>query len=285
MRSNAALVGRVAGRYLASTGKLVAEYQKAIAALEDGDDSLLVTFMESTIAIIPYGGPRPDWFDALTTVKRNTLTKLYKSMDRLNSAQKQWPDNPQVTPEVRKNWLLHEARTWAKALRTLEIAVAVEWATLEIKHGPFTVVPVPGTSKKIIDAALAALDGVTDKLRAKCPQVLYGKVFLTDKVKKGPGGYYWASHDALYLDPHVDFSMKTRDQIYAIIHELGHRHDAKFLSNGGREKYWALSTRKVHVSTYGASDPVENYAEGFAHFILGMDMPSALAEILADELK
>jgi hypothetical protein len=39
------------------------------------------------------------------------------------------------------------------------------------------------------------------------------------------------------------------------------------------------------VTPYGGTSPKENYADGFAHFVLGMDMPPELAAILEDEVK
>jgi len=39
----------------------------------------------------------------------------------------------------------------------------------------------------------------------------------------------------------------------------------------------------LSVTPYGATKPMENYAEAFAHYVLGMDMPQELADILASE--
>lgn len=372
---------RVLSRYLdaksPAKGKaLVPDYQKAFKALESGDEAPMNEFALSTARIIlPVpGGALPDWFTALGTVKRNAILGLYKEFGRYNRAREGMLANDSIDAQRRVRVLEHIAKEWGKAVRTLEIATAVTDVALEIKHGPFTVIPVPGLTKKQVVDALAALDTATEKLRPKCPRVLYGKVFFSTTLQKGVAARYVEQHDTLYLNVRAK---KRFDDIFTIIHELGHRHEAKFLSKAGHDEYWDLSTRKVyetihfdaklrdevadecvllaqlkglgkplptlseplilwlksphphehgdvralttaflkgeidertlhaaikssadhdvmtdkvlheplHVTPYGGTKPSENYADGFAHFILGMDMPSKLAEILAEELK
>jgi hypothetical protein len=194
-------------------------------------------------------------------------------------------NNPKVPLEQTLEWLEYRAASWAKAIRTLEIVSAVGDEDIEVKHGPFTMIPMPGVTSKLAKAALDALDVATAKVKAKCARVLYGKLFVTTTMRKGVAAEYTRENDSLYLNV---LAKKRFSDVFTIIHELGHRHDAKFLSDAGRKMYWALSTRKVeplHVTPYGATKPGENYADGFAHFILGMDVPAELAAILEDEVR
>jgi hypothetical protein len=227
-------------------------------------------------------------------------------------------------------------------------------------------------TKAQLAAALSALDEAASKIRPKFPQLLYGKVFLSQHIKKGVAAHYEYASDSMTLNVKAK---KRFSDVYTLIHELGHRHDAKFLLAANRKTYWDLSTRKVResikfdetlrrqmadeavslakakaqgrplpsmsdllvlwlksphpvgdvrslttkylqhqitgeelhqalmgkadgevmtekilhgpirVTEYGGENPVENYAEGFAHFVLGMDMPPELAAIIASESK
>ena len=52
----------------------------------------------------------------------------------------------------------------------------------------------------------------------------------------------------------------------------------------GHEDRTAITDKLIHgplsVTPYGATKPTENFAEAFAHFVLGLDMPPQLAEIM-----
>jgi len=260
-------------------------------------------------------------------------------------------------------------KAWAKPLRTLELASSVS-DDEGIPRGPFTVIPIPGLTKAEIDGALSVLDAAVEKIRPKFSKVLYGKVYLSKHLKRGVAAWYDETSDSLSLNV---AAKKRFDDVFTVIHELGHRHEKRFLNRENRTKFWDLSTRKtyeviefdaklrgqmadevvamakakgaghpmpamsdtlvwwlksphptghipktttkflkgeidekalhaavmgkhdaqvqtdkvlsgpLHVTPYGATNPGENYADGFAHFVLGKDMPAPLAAILADE--
>lgn len=366
-----AMPGRVAQRYLEAKGKakgqsFVPEYTKALKALEGGDGKPLRALAESIVKLVEGDGKRPEWMAALSTQKMNAVRHVYKGAQVYLMYASSVDSHPELIPSM-----LRDYGDWAKPLRTLELATALDDKVLEIKRGPFVVVPIPGVTKASADAALEALDEATSKLRTKCPKVLYGKVFFSNHLKKGKAAWYDVGTDTLALNV---LAKKRFDDIFTIIHELGHRHEYKFLSSPGKIEYWNLSTMPeyevihfdaklreqmadefmslvklkalgkpmpdmsealmwwiksphpigdvrrlggkfvmgevdekelraavkgkadasvrtdkvirgpLHVTPYGATKPGENYADGFAHFVLGMDMPAELAAILAEEL-
>ncbi len=361
---------RIIARYLASKGsggvRLVPDYTKALDALKGGNPKPLQEFARQTLKVIfPNEDFKPpDWYYGLGTAKRNAINGLQKDLNRY-LMEVPLLVRPEAIPSA-----VALAETWAKALRTLEIAsVAIE--TEEIQRGPFTVVAMPGVTLTRTSMALEALDEAVAKIRPKFPKVLYGKVFLSNHLDRKSAAWYVYMEDKFYLD--VNASKRFND-VYTIIHELGHRHEHKFLSKANRAKFWALSTSKVFektlfddklrrqvaqevidlakakaigrplskmspdllvwlkrqnardvrplvtqflngkisedkvyqeimgtedvevetgkllhgplaVTPYGATKPSENYAEAFAHYVLGMDMPQEFVSVLSEEAK
>jgi hypothetical protein len=363
---------RVARRFLDAKGKakgqsFVPEYTKAMKALEGGDGEPMRALAERIIKLVEGDGKRPEWMAALSTQKINAVRRVYKDAQVYLMNASAVNEHPALLPSI-----LRDVADMAKPLRTLELATVLGDEALEIKRGPFVIVPIPGVTKAQTDEALAALDEAVAKLRIKCPKVLYGKVFFSNHLAKGKAAWYEATSDTFSLNV---LARKRFDDIFTIIHELGHRHEHKFLSKTARIQYWNLSTRKeyqiihfdaklreqmadeflslvklkalgkpmpdmseelmwwiksphptgdvrrlggkfvmgeidekelhaavkgkadgdvmtdkvirgpLHVTPYGGTKPSENYADGFAHFVLGMDMPAELAAILAEELK
>jgi hypothetical protein len=378
--SDVSVAGRVLARYLHAKAKgvsLVPEYKEALEKLGQGDADPAVSFARRVVDLILPGGDRAPWLAGLSVQKMNAVNSLYKDASRLLDQDVAILAQRKGDDEKRLEWMKYMAfnmAKWAKDVRTLEIASALGDAESEIPHGPFTVIPIPGLTKKQVEEALAAFDAAADKVRQKFPKVLYGKVFLSKHLKKGTAAWYEAGTDTLALNV---LAKKRFDDVYTIVHELGHRHDAKFASVEGKREYFRLSTQKVYetvpfdaklreqladecvemvkkkalgqpmppmsanlvmwlksphphhkgdvralttsylqgkldekelhaaikgkedvslstgqvlhgplaVTPYGATHPRENYAEGFAHFVLGMDMPPELAAIIAAESK
>jgi hypothetical protein len=358
---------RVLDRYLVAKGKgldLRPEYEKALKALEAGDIEPIKAFgTKVQLIIAPDGRNGAEWFNALGTAKRNALIGLHRDIEvakaYLNDAV---TSNPHMLA-----YRANKVKDWAKAIRTLELASVLTDADREVKHGPFVVVPVPGVTKKQLDATLEALDAAADKIRPKFPQVLYGKIFLATHLARNTAAQYMHSSDTMSLDV---TATKRFNDVYSLCHEFGHRFETKFLDKDLHKRFWALSTRKVYevikfdaelrdkvadevvflakqqaigkplpkyspellawlkspdgptdirrhvtdflnytidaaklhaeakgtkdvdvmtnklvhgplaVTPYGASNPTENFAEAFAHFVLGMDLAPEFAEIL-----
>jgi hypothetical protein len=359
----------VVGRYLwARTGvKLKPEYDRALKALETkSDPKPLIEFGERVVElIVPDGNTPPDWFWALGKTKRNSLNSLRKAIRvfKMNY------EHQDLSNQILSDMALREAKDWGRAIRTLELATAAGDKEREIQHGPFLVIPVPGITKKQLDTSLSALDSAAAKIRLKFPKVLYGRVFLATSLSRKTAAHYVHTDDTVHLSVNA---RKRFDDIYTLIHELGHRFDYKFLESQLRNKFWGLSTKREHevihfdaklrdqvadevvdlaktralghplpkmspeletwlrsvdgplnikrdmadylagkidesklhatakgskdadvmtdkvireplaVTPYGATNVRENFAEAFAHYVLGMDLAPEFVEILND---
>lgn len=90
---------------------------------------------------------------------------------------------------------------------------------------------------------MASLDAAIAKLEPVFPQVLYGNVYLSNHLQKGKAAWYVSGHDKFYLDVKAQ---KRFNDVYTILHELGHRYDYQFLDKGIKQRCDALSTRRVY---------------------------------------
>jgi len=276
---------RVAERWLIAKGSrgvpLQPEYDKALKALEDGDYKPIVVFGKKVIEIItPGGGLLPaDWFGALGVAKRNAISTLRKKILAFDPGS--FSPGDLEKPGIRA-YLVMEVQSWGKAIRTLEIATAVGDTEREIKHGPFTVIPVPGVTQAQQNAALDALDAAADKIRAKFPKVLYGKIFLATHLSRKTVAHYVVDNDTVHLD--VNANKKIGD-IYTICHEFGHRFDYKFLDRDLKNQFWKLSTRKIYEVIEFDSKLREQVADEVVSLanerVLGRPLPKMSSELVA----
>lgn len=274
---------RVVGRFLIAKGgvALVPEYQRALKLLEAGDATPMMALGQKVIDIITPGGglTPPDWFGALGVPKRNAILSLRKDALRFQAiaAAQQDPKNVKLD-----YGLWRSVSGWGKDLRTLELATVVGDVGREIKHGPFVVVPVPGVTQAQQNIALEALDAATDKIRAKFPQVLYGKVFLATHLSRKTVAHYVVTSDTIHLDVGAQ---KRFDDIHTICHEFGHRYEDKFLDKKLKAKFWELSTQPVReVFEFDAKlrDQVADEVVFFAkERALGRTLPKMSSELEA----
>jgi len=235
--ANIVLAYRVARRFeVKGALDLIPDFEEARAELKAGNVAKMVEFAKKAFdTLFPGGQPLP-WFHGLSTVKRNQLKTLYRELQVFQ----QNAPSAETHPELLRGALVMVSG-WPKALRTVEVASQAEEAGFQ--HGPFQVITMPGLTKLQVNSALEALDSASAKLRASFPKVLYGNVYLSNTLKKNVAAWYVSTEDKFYLNV---AAKKRFDDVYTIIHELGHRHDTKFLSKEGRKKIWELSTRKVY---------------------------------------
>ena len=83
----------------------------------------------------------------------------------------------------------------------------------------------------------------------------------------GVGAHYYAGLDrvVVYLQPRPFL-------VELLVHELGHRYFYNFMNAGDRARFDSYFKEVAAVSEYGGTDPAEDFAEVFAHFVLGRDM-------------
>ncbi len=83
----------------------------------------------------------------------------------------------------------------------------------------------------------------------------------------GVGAHYFSDpdHVVVYLEP-------KPFMVELLIHELGHRYYFKFMDAGDRARFDSFYKEVAAVSEYGSKATEEDFAEVFAHFVLGRDM-------------
>jgi hypothetical protein len=365
------LVERVAHRFLVAKS-FIPEYAKALQDYEaHGDEKPMKALIHQVCdTILPGGGNIPSpWFNALGTAKRNALKKLVYDGESILKLLD--PTHPGY--ERNPNWrsyVVMQLQAWAKRLRTLEIASEAEDEERVLHRDGFTITPMPGVSKAETDAALEALAEAAGKIRSRFPEVLYGMVYFSTHLGAKTAAHYVGADDTVHLSVRA---RKRFSDVYTIIHEFGHRYDAKFFKDATlRKEFWSLSTRKefekvvfhaalrkqvaeealamvkarqngtkmptlsneamlwfssspvtgidirketsaylagkltdeafitqamghkdveiqtdkllhgpLAVTPYGATKPTENFAEAFAHHVLGMSMPREFEDLFA----
>ena len=83
----------------------------------------------------------------------------------------------------------------------------------------------------------------------------------------GVGAHYYAGPDrvVVYLQPKPFL-------VELLVHELGHRYYFRFMDAGDRARFDSYFKEVAAVSEYGGTHTAEDFAEVFAHFVLGRDM-------------
>ena len=104
----------------------------------------------------------------------------------------------------------------------------------------------------------------------------YGAVFVTCKecggqnqygTELGVGGHYLPNKDTIYI-----YSDPGNGITELMIHETGHRLYYRWLNAVDRANFDRYYGEVAAVSSYGAKASAEDFAEVFAHFVMGEDM-------------
>lgn len=209
------------------------------------------------------------WMEDLPDEERDALRGIFKvAHDLLEALRQEEKDGSNHDQNV------EAVRSFIPRLKAVD-KMATHFEERE-QHGPFSVVALPGVTRNEYSDALNALDAAVDALKPVFPQVLYGDVFLKTAIRhdgRGAAAAYDFNSDRMYLN--VNAKHRVND-VFSIIHEFGHRYDGKFLDPELRKKFYAISKDGHAVSDYGSKDPRENFAEGFAHFVLNMSLSPEL---------
>lgn len=228
--------------------------------------------------------PTAPWFLALSDIKRKKIERAFDEAKSRIFLLEHEKTKAVKDPANYERYRLGNRQAAEPFLRAIEkVAKAVDALMAAessggFKHGPFTIKILPGVTKKQVDEALAALDVVTDAIKQKFPQVLYGEIYMSTKV----GGHRTAAHyvpadDVIHLSPKHIQSGDAFD-VHAIAHEFGHRYDHKFADGGLRRSF--DDPALPAVTKYGQTSPTENFAEAFAFYVLGKPLPDQLHDIL-----
>jgi len=104
----------------------------------------------------------------------------------------------------------------------------------------------------------------------------YGPIFVGCPKCGGenPLGKHFGvgAHYVIGPDHVVVFLLPKPFLVELLIHELGHRYYFKFMDAGDRARFDSFYKEVAAVSEYGGTATEEDFAEVFAHFVLGRDM-------------
>jgi len=89
----------------------------------------------------------------------------------------------------------------------------------------------------------------------------------------GVGAHYTIAKDTISV-----FNDPSDGITQLLIHELGHRYYFKFMSRADRARFDSYFGDVRAVSDYGSTDPWEDFAEVFAHYVTGRDITRAQAD-------
>jgi len=145
---------------------------------------------------------------------------------------------------------------------TLALRVAARYALEQgVKHGPFTI-HAEGVDAADLGHVLKALDEATHKLQgSKFSHVLYGNVYVVPNLI---GEHHWM---ASYTSGRDTLQLSTKmgsNAVHALVHEFGHRYEARFLLRSRFEDWKRLLAGAPIVRTFTHRDR-ELYADYYVH--------------------
>lgn len=237
---NPAIIRRVCAKQMA----LLPDYQKAMAGIAERNAHPMLAFLKHVLSVAYPNDQIPTWAKALSSVRRNAWQLLVRESRDIIGTLEHLKNDPGSAfwPRVQR-----DLEALAKPLRMLEIMSAATSEEDSFKHGPFRVFTIPGVTRAEADKALAAFDAATSQVRAHFPQVLYGDVYLATTLAKSgpytPSASYSPHSDTIQLSVRAQ---RRFDDVYTIIHELGHRYGFKFAEGTpAYREFTALSMRRV----------------------------------------
>lgn len=265
---------RIASAFIAAAKKKEFQeaYLKAMAAFSKGGDvEPMVALAHKALNTIIVNGRVAPWVGGLGSAKIKQVGIVEKVMsaflDKAEGLKGKGKGDPGFDSAFN---VLIMTQPGLKVLDTVETTTEARKPT---SVAGFTVLEMPGVNRAEVKGAIEALEKAASLLRPKFPQVLYGDVYLAPSLFKGIA-HYNEDQDKVYVNVKAE---KHYEDIYVIIHELGHRYDLKFLSAAQRKSFRAISPANP-VTPYGAKNAEENFAEGFAAFVLEKPLPLPIGD-------
>ena len=212
--------------------------------------------------------------DAINKVEALLSGKMLRSISTFLS--KHMPSQPYEPDAILLEYNLGRAKLVYKAL--------AEWEMIELGINPPT---------KLRWKANRDPRGLDDYIphfrRAKAllekrgfGDVWYGPMFVSCARCGGSNrlGANWGvgAHYTIGKDTITVFDDPNDGIAQLLIHELGHRYYFKFMSRADRARFNSYFGDVRAVSDYGGTDPWEDFAEVFAHFVTGRDMTRSQIE-------
>lgn len=193
--------------------------------------------------------------DGVTITRTDEARKLKNVKIWLNHLK--YPFDPKwVLEDNALAWIWHSLGTVEEALKSLgrveDRLVGYKTVEKTFKHGPFVVENRFGYRPEEYEESLTVLDQAAGKIqKAGFGSILYGDIILvTSKqggIRLGWAGLYRPEQDHIVLNVEAKHRY---DDVFTLVHELGHRHWYKGLTGAQRVAY-------EHLYAQGGGLPLE----------------------------
>lgn len=220
---------------------LLTEFRRALPKLEQatrGDDP-----QEALALWRPWGERLQPLATALNgvTITRQDEQRKLKNV-RQWARRLQYPFEERYLsgpPDEVMAWIRQSLTTIEEALQSLarveERLVGYQAVEPTFKHGPFTIINRYGYQPSEYEEALAVFDRAAEKIQgAGFGEILYGVVYLLGRQAMRYAGIYHEKDDSIGLNVEARHRF---DDVFTLVHELGHRHWHKALSGAQRTAY------------------------------------------------
>lgn len=104
-------------------------------------------------------------------------------------------------------------------------------AATKVNVGAFTLVNTGGFDPKVMDTVTSVVKKASEYVKSSgLGKVLYGDILVTNTIMKNSRvlAFYMVTNDEMFIRANVKASIDT---IQTVLHELGHRYEAKFLKD------------------------------------------------------
>jgi hypothetical protein len=266
---NSKTASRVAARYkLARTVKdYLQEFKRVSPTIEkDIRDGNIDAAKEKFVALGEALSPLATMLDSVRFERKDEQRKMQNVLQWLrrlkSSFSGKYLQGDQLDIETWITMQIPEVEATLKSLVRVQDRLDT-YTTVEktFQHGSFKIINRFGYRSDEYVAALQVFDKAADKLRPKgFGNLLYGDVHLVGGSEaKGWAGMYRAATDTILLN--VEAAHRF-DDVFTLVHEFGHRHWFKKLSEGQREAYEDHYSGKAGIDLAARQDMWQALVKG-----------------------
>jgi hypothetical protein len=247
---------RVLRRYLLArvepTSTLARDLLKTIPGYLAGDDAPVLEVLGAVRKVFNPNGranggidyPAVPWLLALGEIKRRNVARTQDAAVNLSFDIERETKQPSKYGNGREI-IAQKLTEYVKQLKQLDTYLKAVHTDSRIERDGFTIAKLPGVKDDEQERAIAALLTAAEAVRKKFPQVCYGEVYLSTHLTNASGSYVY-NNDTLQLSVRAQ---RRFDDIYTIVHELGHRYDNKFVDKKLRGQFTGLSVDTIYETT------------------------------------